>query len=112
MRWNRQAIELVLAAVPQVKLAGVNPQGSEKTTEQLCYQVVGAQDRLFVTGFVTEGSLLQADNVDVEMIELNSEYSDGGESSEPSNIVARALMTAALVTAGYAPVVRDLRAYF
>src|SRR4051812_27647736 len=98
--WKSNKIIELLKAVNGVTLTDTADAGSEKTTEQLVYAVEDGQDRLFVRGFVTEGELALADDVDVEMIEISTEYSDGSDSPEPENVVARALMMAALMKAG------------
>lgn len=114
MRWKSSKIKAILEKVPNISLVDVGPQGSEMTTEQLVYAVHLANDKLYVRGFVTDhqNQLLQGDDVDVEMIEVSTGYSDGGDSREPQNVIARGLVHAALLDAGYGEVVRSLEPYF
>lgn len=112
IHWKTETIKQTLSAVPGITFAEIGEQGSERTTELLAYNVAGATDRLYVRGFVTDKQLNQSDDVDVEMIEVFTEYSDGGDSQEPENVAARGLMMAALLKAGYKPVVRSLEPYF
>jgi hypothetical protein len=109
--WKSSQIIDLLKNIVGVTLTATGDAGSERTTEQLVYAVEGGHDQLFVRGFVTEGELALADDVDVEMIEVSTEYSDGSDSPEPANIVARAFIMAALMSAGHI-VVRSLDLYF
>jgi hypothetical protein len=111
--WKTTEIKTLLESVPHITLVGVFEQGSEMTTEQLVYDVDEAEDRLYVRGFVTDhkDQLLKGDNVDVEIVEVTTEYSDGVDSSNPENVIARALIHAALLKAGY-QVVKSLEPYF
>lgn len=112
-RWKTQKVIDLLKVVPNIKLLDIGDQGSEICTKQLAYEIDGCSNNLYIRGFNTDhqNNILDPDDADVEMVEVTSEYSDGGESSEPGNILARALITIELVKAGFS-VVRSLDLYF
>jgi len=111
--WKTSDIKTLLEPIHQIKLISTDPQGSEMTTAQLAYKVEGANDRLYVRGFVTDhtNQIVDEDDTNIEMVEVFTEYSDGGDSQEPENVIAKAMIHAALLRAGF-QVVKSLEPYF
>jgi hypothetical protein len=111
MQWNTARVRSLIETLPNIKWVGTSG-GEHYVTQQLTYEVAGATDRLYVRGFTTDPKgLPNEDDVDVEMVEITTEYSDGDDSREPANVLARAAIWSELLKAGYS-VVRALDPYF
>jgi hypothetical protein len=109
--WNTEQAKIAILAIPKVTLNRIS-LGEDCTTDGIDLDVIGSDNRIFVRGFVIDGKRLKAnDNVDVEMVEVTTGYSDGDMPNDPIYVVAHAQVQAALMQLGHS-VVKSMDGYF
>lgn len=111
-KWNVGQIKAEIRGIyPSAVI--MRTRGEDVTTDGLQVQFPdNGDDSLFLQGFVVEGMIPAHDDVDVEMVELTSGYSDGGlVSSDLQMIQLYADIRKILATAGFV-VVNSLDEYF
>jgi len=110
-RWKTGQVVSAISVVPGV-LVGALSAGEDYTTQQITLIVDGSENNLFVRGFVTDHKPLNGDDdVDVEMVEVTTGYSDGDMPNDPILVVAHGQVSAALMQLGH-KVVRSMDPYF
>jgi hypothetical protein len=109
--WVTSDVVAAVSVIPEVKISGVT-LGEDYTTKSLYITVDGSQERVFVRGFVTNGKALRSDdNVDIEMVEVATGYSDGDMPNDPDYVIAHAKVQAAIMKLGHR-VVKSMDGYF
>jgi hypothetical protein len=86
--------------------------GEDCTTQSITLSVQDSEYMIYVRGFVIDGKRLKTDdNVEIEMVEVSTGYSDGDMPNDPIYVVAHAQVQAALMKLGHS-VVKSMDPYF
>ena len=107
--WNTEQAKIAILAIPEVSLNRIS-LGEYYTTDGIDLDVAGSEKLIYVRGFSTD-RLSQNDNVDVEMVEVSTGYSDGDMPDDPDYCIIHARVKAALMRLGHR-VVNSLDRYF
>jgi hypothetical protein len=113
MKWNLAKIISIVRDVQGVENVTALNDFGDYTTKSVYVEVGGTEEHLWVRGFVTsEGGLNGVtDDVEVELVEVTTGYSDGDMPNDPILMVVHAKIRAALSVAGYKTVI-SLEPYF
>lgn len=109
-RWNTNEIVEAVSTVPEVNVMSIQP-GEDHTTKYLTLAVAGSQNFVYVRGFSTNKYLSSDDDVEIEMVEVSSGYSDGDMPNDPDYMIVHARVKAAIMRLGHR-VVNSMDAYF
>jgi hypothetical protein len=110
-RWVTATIVEAMTQIPEVNVGDIS-QGEDHTTQTIRLEVSGSDNGLWVRGFRTDPKPIpNDDNVDVEMIEVTTGYSDGDMPNDPVLCVIHAQVKATLMKQGHS-VVNSLEPYF
>jgi hypothetical protein len=109
--WITSEVANVVEEVPEASVINVQPGGCH-TTESLHVRVKESGNSLWVRGFRTNPEEIPSDDdIDVEMIEVTTGYSDGDMPNDPVLCVVHTQIKAALMKHGHS-VVNSLDPYF
>lgn len=112
MKWNLEAVRKAISTIPEVVSVNAQDDSGDYATNSLFVIVGGTDENLWVRGFTTqEGGLKQFDDVEVEMVEVTTGYSDGDMPNIPELILAHAKIKVELVKLGF-KVVNSMDRYF
>ena len=111
-KWITIDVVAALATIPEVSILRKDG-GEDITTQSLTLAVANSQNHVYVRGFTTNSSkpLKSDDNVDIEMVEVSTGYSDGDMPNDPDYVVAHAKVSAAVMRLGHR-VVNSLDRFF
>ena len=110
-KWITSDVVSAVSAIPEVKISNVT-QGEDYTTQTIHITVDDSQNNVYVRGFVTSGKALHTDdNVDIEMVEVATCFSDGDMPADPVYVVANAKVKAEIMKLGHT-VVNSMDSYF
>jgi len=111
-KWITNDVVAAISTVPEVSI--IRKDGGEDiTTQSLTLAVINSQNHIYVRGFTTDSRkpLKSDDNVDIEMVEVTTGYSDGDMPNDPDYVIAHAKVSAAIMRLGHT-VVKSLERYF
>ena len=109
--WITSDVINAISTIPGVSIDRASI-GEDYTTDGIDLNVFGSKNRIFVRGFVTDGKRLKAnDNVEIEMVEVSTGFSDGDMPNDPIYVVEHAHVQAALMKLGHS-VVKSMDGYF
>jgi len=110
--WKKEEIGKILSSLSEIKIQEERYKGEDYTTDGFILDVNGTEENLYVRGFITSGKPLKTnDNVEIEMVEVTTGYSDGNMPNDPALCIAHGIVKAALMKAGFS-VVDSLDPYF
>jgi hypothetical protein len=110
-RWITDEIVKTVSEIPEITIFDITG-GEDHTTKSLSASVKDSEYKLYIRGFSTNHTAIpNDDNVDVEMIEVTSGYSDGDMPNDPEYVIVHARVKAALMKQGHC-VVNSLDPYF
>lgn len=110
-KWITSDVVTAVSTIPEAKISGIS-QGEDCTTRSLFITVDGSEYNIYVRGFVTNGNRLKSDdNVDIEMVEVTTGYSDGDMPNDPDYCIVHARVKAAIMRLGHS-VVNSMDRYF
>lgn len=110
-KWITSDVVDAVSAIPEVAVIHTG-YGEDCTTQSLTLSVASSDYNVYVRGFVTDGQRLKSeDNVDVQMVEVTTGFSDGDMPNDPVYVVANAKVKAAVMKLGH-QVVGSMDGYF
>jgi hypothetical protein len=103
MVWLKAPVRSMLESIPGVHIIAENP-GEDHVTEGFTVSVDGSEHNLYIRGFATVGILPRHDDVEIEMVEVSTGFSDGDMPNDPVLVLVHANIKAGLMTMGHSPV--------
>lgn len=111
MKWNTATVLEAIRKCSRVTSAKVTAEGEDHVTQQITVTVLNSEENVYVRGFDTNRTLEAGDDVEVEMVECTTGYSDGDMPKDGPYVLAHAEVHVAIMNLGY-HVVKSLEAYF
>lgn len=111
--WNTEAIVSTLKGVPRITKVKNEGQGGDVDTDNLVCHIEGTREKLFIKGFVIEGSIDTPSNCAISAIEVTDGLDSMGGlmSSNETTAVVYGIICARLRRLGF-HVVPRLKDYF
>jgi hypothetical protein len=109
-RWITDDVVKAISTVNGTSIERID-MGEDHTTQSVTVEVENSENTVYVRGFSTNTYLKTDNNVDVEMVEVSTGYSDGDMPNDPDYVIVHARVKAALMRMGHT-VVNSLDPYF